>query len=139
MHMGKEMQTQEDSYFIGELLFVIFQNEQEHFTIANFKVIDTNEEFPEEEIVAKGHFTNLNMNTSYVFYGEIVHHPQYGMQYDVHAYELYIPDDRTGLINFLSSDLFYVVGKKNVELIVVIIGSIYINKIIYRIILIYDI
>ncbi|HLS35420.1 MAG TPA: ATP-dependent RecD-like DNA helicase [Bacillota bacterium] len=128
--MGKEMQTQEDSYFIGELLFVIFQNEQEHFTIANFKVIDTNEEFPEEEIVAKGHFTNLNMNTSYVFYGEIVHHPQYGMQYDVHAYELYIPDDRTGLINYLSSDLFYGVGKKTAERIVDKLGTKAIQKII---------
>lgn len=130
--MKEERKVTEDSYFIGELLFVIFQNEHEHFTIAKFKVIETNEEFEEGEIVAKGYFANLNEGSSYSFHGQIEHHPTYGQQYNVTSYQLYVPNDKTGLIDYLSSDLFRGIGPKTATRIVETFGEDAIEKIINK-------
>lgn len=119
----------QSSYFVGELLHVIFQNEHEHFMIAKFKVIKTNEEFDEDEIVAKGYFGNLQSGMAYFFNGFIEHHPQYGMQFNVQSFQVYIPDHKTGLIDYLSSDLFHGIGPKTAERIVDKLGNKAIDKI----------
>lgn len=127
--MVMEDHLKEQSYMIGELLFVIFQNEQENFTIAKFKVIETNEEYEEEEIVGKGYFKNLQEGTPYSFFGEIENHPRFGLQYNIESYQTYIPDSETGLIDYLSSDLFYGIGPKTAERIVEHLGENAIEKI----------
>lgn len=128
--MKEERKVTEESYFIGELMFIIFQNEHENFTIAKFKVIETNEEFEEDEIVAKGYFANLNEGTSYFFHGQVEYHSTYGQQYNVSSYQLYIPDNETGLIDYLSSDFFPGIGPKTAKRIVDHLGEDAINRII---------
>src|SRR5690625_1205987 len=99
--------NEEQKYIQGELLYTIFHNESEHFTIAKFKVIATNEDFKEKEIVGKGYFSNLQEGTTYSFFGEFETHPKFGLQYNILSYQTYIPDSKEGLIAYLSSDLFY--------------------------------
>src|SRR5690625_2537722 len=121
---------QQKGYIRGELLYTIFQNEKENFSIAKLKVIDTNESYEEKEIVGKGYFINLQEGMQYTFYGTFQHHAKYGLQYDVYSYETYIPDTKDGLIAYLSSDLFYGIGKKSAERIVKTLGENAIAKII---------
>src|SRR5690625_3918259 len=97
----------EKGYIQGELLYTIFHNESEHFTIAKFKITATNEDYKEKEIVGKGYFSNLQEGTTYSFFGEFETHPKFGLQYNIHSYQTYIPDSKEGLIAYLSSDLFY--------------------------------
>jgi len=130
--MQEDKNVNEEGYFIGELMFVIYQNEQEHFTIAKFKVIETNEDFEEDEIVAKGYFANLNEVTSYTFYGQTEYHPTYGLQYNVTSYQLYIPNNESGLIDYLSSDLFHGIGPKTATRIVELLGEKAIEKILHQ-------
>lgn len=129
MNMLEVRQPAEAGYFIGELLFIIFQSEEENFTIAKFKVIETNEDFEDKEIVAKGYFANLQENMPYTFYGSIEHHPTYGMQYNVNSYQMHIPDHKTGLIDYLSSDMFHGIGPKTAMRIVEKLGEKAIDKI----------
>src|SRR5690625_1070965 len=121
--------NEEQKYIQGELLYTIFRNESEHFTIAKFKVIATNEDFKEKEIVGKGYFSNLQEGTTYSFFGEFETHPKFGLQYNIHSYQTYIPDSKEGLIAYLSSDLFYGVGKKTAERIIDHLGETAISKI----------
>ncbi|NBJ68621.1 MULTISPECIES: ATP-dependent RecD-like DNA helicase [Clostridia] len=128
--MEQIKQTAEhESYIRGELLHLIFQNEAEHFSIAKIKVLDTNEAFEDKTIVIKGYFFNLQPETSYYFYGIFDKHPRFGTQYKVTSYKTFIPDTKDGLIAYLSSDLFYGIGKKTATKIVQQLGENAITKI----------
>lgn len=110
-------------YIKGELLYTIFHNEAEHFSIAKIKIHDTNEDYKEDEIVGKGYFSNLQEGTVYSFYGEMEKHPKFGWQYSIISYETYIPNSKDGLVSYLSSDLFYGVGEKTAMKIIEHLGE----------------
>ncbi|PAV28952.1 ATP-dependent RecD-like DNA helicase [Virgibacillus profundi] len=128
MELDQQSNT-EQGFIKGELLYTIFHNETEHFSIAKIKVQETNEDFKEKEIVAKGYFSNLQEQTTYYFYGDFEKHARYGLQYKVSSYQTFIPDTKDGLIAYLSSDLFYGVGKKTAGRIVKHLGESAISKI----------
>src|SRR5699024_3747773 len=113
----------------GEILFTIFENEAEHFSIAKLKVNDTNELFDEKEIVAKGYFANLQEGSTYFFYAKLIQHPKFGTQYEVESFETFVPATEDGLISYLSSDLFPGVGEKIAKSIVDKFGEDAINEI----------
>ena len=48
----------------GELLYTIYENESENFTIAKIKVLETTEKLEEKEIVAKGYFCTMTVSVS---------------------------------------------------------------------------
>ncbi|WP_430785087.1 SF1B family DNA helicase RecD2 [Virgibacillus flavescens] len=110
-------------YIKGELLYTIFQNTTEHFSIAKIRVIETNEAIKDKEIVVKGYFSNLQESKNYVFHGQMERHNKFGLQYQVTSFESDIPDTTDGLIAYLSSDLFYGIGKKTATKIIDHLGE----------------
>ncbi|WP_188453553.1 SF1B family DNA helicase RecD2 [Virgibacillus oceani] len=125
----QSIENEEQGYITGVLLYTIFHNEQEHFSIAKIKVKDTNEDYKEKDIVAKGYFANLQEDKTYRFYGSFERHSKFGMQYKVTSYQTVIPDTKDGLIAYLSSDMFYGIGKKTAKRIVGHLGENAISKI----------
>ena len=120
---------EERGYIKGEILFTIFENEAEHFSIEKLKINDTNEDFEEKEIVGKGYFANLQEGSTYFFYGKLIDHPKFGTQYEVESFETFVPATEDGLISYLSSDLFPGVGNKTAKAIVDKFGEDAINEI----------
>src|SRR5699024_3087958 len=121
---------EERGYIKGEISFVIFENSEEQFTIAKIKIHETNESYKEKDIDGKGHFSNLQEATVYTFYGQLIEHPKFGKQYDITAYETYVPNTTEGLIAYLSSDLFYGIGEKTATNIVNVLGEDAVQRII---------
>ena len=122
--------SEETKYIRGELIYTIYTNQAEHFSIAKIKVLKTNEAFDEDELVVKGYFGEIFPGEAYVFYGTFVHHKKFGEQYHVDHYERYVPKTEEGLVSYLSSDLFPKIGKKTASRIVEALGDGAINKII---------
>src|SRR5699024_5248731 len=114
----QSLSNDELGYIQGELMYTIFHNEREHFSIAKIKIHNTNEDYEEKEIVGKGYFSNLQEGTVYSFFGEFENHPKFGKQYNIKSYETYIPSSQDGLLAYLSSDLFYGIGKKTAQRII---------------------
>src|SRR5699024_12582759 len=85
--VSNEESIEKTGYIKGELLYTIFHNENEHFSIAKIKILDTNEDYHEKDIVAKGYFTNLQEETAYYFYGQFEKHLKFGMKYLVDYYQ----------------------------------------------------
>ena len=112
-----------ENYIKGELIHTIFSNPTEHFSIAKIKVLETTEDYDEEEIVAKGYFSELIQGEVYLFYGQLADHKRFGLQYDVTQFKRYLPDTKEGLISYLSSDLFYGIGQKTAMKIVDHLGE----------------
>lgn len=50
-------------------------------------------------------------------------HPKYGQQYSVTSYQTFIPDTKDGLIAYLSSDMFYGIGKRTAKKVVDHLGE----------------
>ena len=64
-------QTDKRGFIKGEILFTIFENEAEHFSIAKIKIHETNEDYAEKDIVGKGYFSNLQIGVVYQFFGHL--------------------------------------------------------------------
>src|SRR5690625_2403141 len=105
MELEQLTELEERRYIKGEILFTIYENEADQFTIAKIKIHDTNEEYEEKEIVGKGYFANLQPGIIYQFFGSLDRHPSFGIQYKVDSYQTYVPKTTEGLIHYLSSDL----------------------------------
>ncbi|MDO4963181.1 MAG: ATP-dependent RecD-like DNA helicase [bacterium] len=104
----------------------IFKSDKGYF-IGLLKVIDTNiidmKDYINKTITFTGYFADLNLFDRYIMYGEVVNHPKYGFQFNVHDSEKIKPEDRDGIIEFLSSDLFKGIGEKIAERIVDTLGE----------------
>jgi len=120
--------VEEKGFIKGELLHTIFRNDVEHFSIVKLKIIETNESYEEKEIVAKGHFPALQEGMVYTFFGAFETHAKFGKQYNIETYETFVPDTRDGLVTYLSSDMFYGIGKKTAMNIVDTLGNDAITK-----------
>lgn len=103
------------NFIKGNYKRTIFSTEK-GYVVGLFKVKETNdslmEDFVGKTVTFTGFFEQLNENELYAFYGEVVEHPRYGIQYQVNEYERLKPADRDGIIEFLSSDLFTGIGVK---------------------------
>ena len=97
------------------------------YIIGLLKVSETNiiemQEYVNKTITFTGYFADLNENEKYIMYGEITNHPKYGFQFNVSDSERIKPDDKDGIVEFLSSDLFKGIGKKMAIRIVDILGE----------------
>lgn len=124
--------TDEQLFIKGELAFTIFENANEHFSIAKINIHETNEEFEEKDIVMKGYFSNLQKGVVYQFFGELETHARFGLQYNIHSYHTYVPETKDAVVAYLSSDLFPGIGVKTAETVVAQLGEDAINKIMYN-------
>ena len=121
------------TYIKGNFRKAIFSSDK-GYIIGLFKVRDTNSEniheFINKTITFTGYFHDLNEDDTYIFYGEEINHPRYGFQFQVGEYERVKPEDKDGVIEFLSSDLFPGVGEKLATKIVETLGDDALEKII---------
>lgn len=120
----------EKGYVKGVVSHVIFQNEENYYTVANVRVVKTNEEIKEKQVTIVGTLPVLEIDETFIFYGHIVDHPRFGLQYKVDQFERDIPKTTQGLIRYLSSSRFPGIGKKTAEAIVTTLGERAISKII---------
>ena len=101
-----------ESFIKGIYRQSIFSGEN-GYHIGLIKVSDTSSELSDyigRTITFTGYFDNINTNDNYILHGTIYNHPKYGVQYNVNSFERIKPEDKDGIIAFLSSDLFKGVG-----------------------------
>ncbi len=103
----------------AKLLFTVFRNDSNGYTVAKFVTYDTNE----EDFTATGYFGELYEDVVYKLLGDYVEHPRYGMQFQVKQYEKMMPNDENSLVRFFSSSLFPGIGKQTAQAIVDALGE----------------
>ena len=84
------------------------------YVVGLFKVKESpeKEEYENKLITITGYFVDIKENENYILNGEFVSHIKYGMQFNVTSYDVVKPEDKDGIIAFLSSSLFKGVGEK---------------------------
>ena len=115
-----------ETYIKGTFKRNIFSS-NDGFTVGLIKIKDTDDqdliEYKGKQFTFTGLFADLNIDEDYVFYGEVIDNPKYGIQYKVSRYEKIMPEDKDGLVIFLSSDIFPKVGEKTALNIVETLGD----------------
>ena len=97
------------------------------YVIGLFKVKEVTGEdlafYVNHTITFTGYFHELNEDDTYLFYGKLVEHEKYGEQFQVDSYERVLPEEKDGIVEFLSSGLFKGIGEKTAEKIVSYLGK----------------
>ncbi len=121
-----------ETYIKGTYKRCIFSS-NDGYTIGLIKIKETDDqdllEYIGKQFTFTGLFAGLNMDEDYTFYGNTIDNPKYGIQYKVNRYEKLMPEDKDGIIIFLSSDIFPKVGEKTAKLIVDTLGEDCLKKI----------
>lgn len=119
-------------YVKGIFKQTIFRSDK-GYIIGLLKVFETNiidiQEYVNKTITFTGYFADLNEDERYIMYGEPTTHPKYGFQFNVKESERIKPEDKDGIVEFLSSDLFKGIGEKMALRIVDVLGEDALDKI----------
>jgi len=119
----------EEKYFVGKVIAIFFQNPTNFYKVVLIKLLDTNTDYRQDEVVVTGSFGNLQEEEIYRFFGDLVIHPKYGEQVRVSSYQKEQPTSASGVAHFLASNKFPGIGKKTAEKIVDLLGEEAIDKI----------
>ncbi|MDU6245228.1 ATP-dependent RecD-like DNA helicase [Staphylococcus lugdunensis] len=112
----------------GTVEVILFQNQDNFYTVLKVDTIESNESFDTMPTVV-GFFPNIVEGDIYTFKGQVVAHPKYGKQLKADTFEKELPQTKDAIITYLSSDLFKGIGKKTAQNIVNTLGENAINDI----------
>ncbi len=111
-----------DNYVIGNVRRVIYESNTNLYKVGILKLRETNIEQLNEHlnktITFTGNFNEINKEIDYKFYGEVINHSKYGLQFNVISFEINSLDTLDGIIMYLSSGLFKGIGIKTAKKIV---------------------
>jgi len=113
------------SYIEGDIQRYLFYSEDTSYSVIKLRIVDTDDRdlvHFEPTIIVCGFFPKLEHSVRYRFYGDIVNHAKYGIQYNANRFERLVDNTYEGLLDYLSSDLFKGVGKKTAERIIEELG-----------------
>lgn len=114
--------TDEQLFIVGRPVVTIFHNAQNLFSIVKLKIQETNTNYKEKEIIVTGYFPAVAEDALYRYTGQLKQHPKYGLQFQAATFEKEIPATETGVVQYLSSDLFPGIGHRTAETIVEKLG-----------------
>ena len=113
----------EQGYIVGEIKAIFFENASNFYKVMLISVNESNLPQKQDEIVVTGSFGQITEDTAYRFFGEVVEHPRYGVQFQANSYQQEKPTSKNGLIAFLSGERFPGIGKRTAEKIVETFGE----------------
>ena len=102
------------------------------YVVGLFHVNDASDDFSsyvDKTITFTGYFHELNDMDTYQFFGSMVEHSKYGLQFQVDSYERCKPEDKDAIVDFLSSGLFKGIGTGKAKKIVDVLGKDTLNTI----------
>lgn len=105
-------------FILGRPIVSIFHNPSNMYSIVRVQIQETNIEYKEKEIIVVGYLPPLTEDEIYRFTGIMKSHPKYGLQFQVETFQKEVPATETGIIHYLSSDLFPGIGRKTAEVVV---------------------
>ncbi|PYZ98789.1 ATP-dependent RecD-like DNA helicase [Alteribacter lacisalsi] len=116
-------ETNQANHVKGELLHLIYHNEESLYTVAKIKVIDTSLDLSERELTVVGILPKPDQDVTYLFHGEMKEHPRFGRQFKADQVRKEVPQTKQGIVHYLSSERFPGIGLKTAEKIVDELGD----------------
>lgn len=119
-----------ENYILGNVRAIYYENTNNLYKVLLIEIVEQNTTYTENEIVVTGTFGQIQTDTEYKFFGKIVEHVKYGVQFQVERYEQVSLTSHNGIVAYLSGDKFHGIGKVLAERIVEVLGDNVVEKII---------
>ena len=119
------MEVEERLKIVGKVFFILYRNEDTFYSVLKVRLVDETE----KNLTVVGLFPTIELDRTYNFYGHYVEHPRYGLQFQIENYEFPLPDEREGVIRYLSGAQFKGIGKKTAIKILEVLGDSALSKI----------
>lgn len=107
---------------------ILFQNNNNFYTILKINTIKTNKNFNTIPTIIK-FLPNIIKNNIYTFKKQIIDHPHYNKQLKTKTFKKKIPQTKKTIINYLSNNLFKNINKKTTQNIINTLNNNTINNI----------
>lgn len=98
-------------YLKGIYKKTIYNRDNYYVGLLKVQDNDINKDLNNKTITFTGYFTDLNIDDNLLLNGSFTKHNKYGEQFSVASYEITIPDEKEGIVTFLSSDIFKGIGE----------------------------
>ncbi|WLR44038.1 ATP-dependent RecD-like DNA helicase [Bacillus carboniphilus] len=119
----KEENYNQESFLTGEVKSIIFRNQDNLYSVLKIFVEESDQTLDEDIITVTGYFPVLHEDDVYTFHGSFIKHPKFGNQFQANRFQKQQPQTKSGIIRYLSSDLFKGIGPKTAESIVDELGN----------------
>ena len=106
---------------------------RDNYYVGLIKVKDS--DYPglnDKTVTFTGYFSDINIDDILVLNGEFTKHNKYGDQFLSTSYEVSLPDEKEGIVTFLSSDIFKGIGEAKAQKIYDTLGDKAIDIIIHE-------
>src|SRR5437762_9091394 len=104
--------------FEGSVENIVFRNEDNHYTVARFRLNSNGRLFRDDLTTIVGVLPGIHVGELLSVEGEWIHDPRYGRQLQVASFTQRLPASAEGIIRYLSSGLIKGIGPKKAKLIV---------------------
>lgn len=102
----------------GSIENIVFRNEDNHYTVARFRMNDSGRLFRDDLTTVVGILPGIHVGELLSVEGEWENDPRYGRQLHVTSYVQRLPASTEGMVRYLSSGLIKGIGPKKAKLIV---------------------
>lgn len=102
----------------GSVESIVFRNEDNHYTVARFRLNDNGRLFRDDLTTIVGSLPGIHVGELLCVEGEWEHDPRYGRQLHVTSFTQRLPASAEGIIRYLSSGLIKGIGPKKAKAIV---------------------
>ena len=117
-------------YLKGTFKRIIYNRDNYYVGLIKVKDNDIDSALNDKTVTFTGYFNEINIDDNLVLNGEFTRHNKYGEQFLSTSYEISLPEEKEGIVSFLSSDIFPGIGENKAKKIYEELGNDAINKII---------
>ena len=89
----------------------IYNRDNYYVGLIRVKDNDVDPSLNDHTITFTGYFNEINIDDHLVLNGEFTKHSKYGEQFNTTSYEIVLPEEKEGIVTFLSSDIFKGIGE----------------------------
>ena len=119
-------------YLKGTFRKLIYNRDNYYVGLIKVKDNDIDPGLNDKTITFTGYFNDINIDDILVLNGEFTRHNKYGDQFLSNSYEVVLPEEREGIVTFLSSDIFKGIGEAKAKRIYDALGDKAIDIIIHE-------
>ena len=117
-------------YLKGIYKRVIYNRDNYYVGLIKVSDNDIDPSLNDKAVIFTGYFNEINIDDHLLLNGEFTRHSRYGEQFASTSYEIVLPDEKEGIVSFLSSDIFKGIGEAKAKKIYETLGDNAINIII---------
>lgn len=102
-------------YIKGTFKRLIYNRDNYYVGLIKVKDNDIDVGLNDKTITFTGYFSDINIDDILILNGEFTKHNKYGEQFLSNSYEVSLPDEKDGIVTFLSSDMFKGIGEAKAQ------------------------